>query len=189
MVEVNFNVITKFKARTRMKIKLKKTGRGQCHNLGMVKLQVLEIVKVADTPEPPAQPLGIVEGLCTCLVDLRGFCSQMRGIARPDGITPSIQYTSKKANQDVQLQDLKWEIRKVGVIGEVIPELVPKLVLQQVPQMPKAMATYSDGAVISTPIPATQSEGPLLMETNSIWNGHSYGIDNVEITCKRKRSN
>ena len=51
------------------------------------------------------------------------------------------------------------------------------------------MATCSDGAVISTPIPATQSEGPLLMETNSIWNGHSYGIDNVEITCKRKRSN
>ena len=154
----------------------------------MVKLQVLEIIKVADTPEPPAQPLGIVEGLCTCLVDLRGFCSQMRGIARPDGITPSILYTSKEANQDVQLHDLKWEIRKVGVIGEVIPELVPKLVLQQVPQMPKAMATYSDGAVISTPIPATQSEGPLLTETNSILNGHSYGINNVEIICKRKRS-
>ena len=67
--------------------------------------------------------------------------------------------------------------------------LVPELVLHQVPQMPEAMATHSDGAVISIPIPATPSEGPLLMEINSIWNGHSYGENNVEITRKRKRSN
>ena len=75
------------------------------------------------------------------------------------------------------------------VISGLVPVLVPELFIQQEPQMPEAMATCSDGAVTSTPIPATQSEGPLLMETNSIWNGHSYGIDNVEITCKRKRSN
>ena len=69
--------------------------------------------------------------------------------------------------------------------GEVSPksELVSKLVYQQVPQLPEAMATYGDGAVMNgTPIPAPQFEGLLLMETNSIWNGHSFGSSKVEIT-------
>ena len=70
----------------------------------------------------------------------------MRDIAGPDGIIPSILYTRtiKEAKQDVKLKDLNWEIRQVEVKGKVSPkpELVPKLVHQQVPQLPEAMATH-----------------------------------------------
>ena len=53
------------------------------------------------------------------------------------------------------------EDRLGEVISELVPVLVPELVLHQVPQMPEAMATCSDGAVTSTPIPATSSKVPL----------------------------
>ena len=121
----------------------------------------------------------------------------MRGIAGPEGITPSLLFTRtlKEAKQDVSLKDLKWGIRKVEAEFEVSltpdsnPELVSELVTQEVPQLSEAMAISSEGAVSNgTPIPAPQIEGLLSMETNSNWNGYSSVKISRVITRKRKRS-
>ena len=151
----------------------------------------------ADLPKPPAGLPGIGEEWCSCLVDLRNFCSKMRGIAGPEGITPSLLFTRtlKEAKQDFSLKDLNWGIRKVEAECEVSltpdsnPELVSKLVTQEVPQLSEAMAISSEGAVKSgTPIPAPQIEGLLSMEINSNWNGYSSVKLNRVVTSKRKRS-
>ena len=65
-------------------------------------------------PKPPVNLLDQGGVLCECLVNLKGFCEEMRGIAGVGGITPSILYarTAKEAKEGSSINDLNWQVRK-----------------------------------------------------------------------------
>ena len=128
-------------------------------------------------PKPPVNLLDQGGVLCECLVNLKGFCEEMRGIAGVGGITPSILYTrtAKETKDGTSINDLNWQVRKaLDVNGDNVKGYGHGA--QSQPQMMEVKVKVCEGEGTvpnSTTIPAPHYEGPLLVEFNSIRNGQS----------------
>ena len=139
---------------------------------------------------------------CNCLVNLGGFCGQIRAITGMEGITPSmvLTRTAKEAASGTTTNGRNWVVRKIQKLkSEVMPELKAQngALVPESGASASAQSSDSEGVVSpnTTTIPASQLEGLLSMEFNSNWNGQSPNCSmndcnldlGLNVICKGKR--